>query len=573
MLSSGQVINGRYEIIKLIGEGGMANVYLAYDPILKRNVAVKILRGDLSNDEKFVKRFKREAISASSLAHPNIVEIYDVGEENGNYFIVMEYVDGVTLKTLIKKRGKMILAEALDITKQVASGLECAHASCIIHRDIKPQNIMVLDDGLVKITDFGIAVASNSESLTQTNSVMGSVHYLPPEQANGTGSTVRSDIYSLGIMMFEMLTGKVPFKGETAVEIAIKQLKEPLPSISMYRDDIPQSVENIILKACAKNPENRYENVSQMLYDLDHCLDPEHKYDRKYIYKYPEKMVTKDMEPKGEKKEEKKKEETIEQISLFDEPKKEEKPKKKASRVILISLLSICAFAVIGILVAVIFFSKSKVKDIIVPNVTNKTTEEAIRELENIGLIVEDEILEVNSSAVEEGLVVKTNPLAGRTVKTGTNVKIYISLGAKGITLEDYKGKNYLEVKGALEAYGINVIIEKEEVEETEPKEDLIIKQNPEVGTKVNEGSTVTLYIPDIKILYPDFTDGTYTEKAVREFCEKYNVILSVEYDENTNYPEGTIIHQTRDAGTPVTGNATFGITVAKNKEQVDEQE
>ena len=265
MLSSGQVINGRYEIIKLIGEGGMANVYLAYDPILKRNVAVKILRGDLSNDEKFVKRFKREAISASSLAHPNIVEIYDVGEENGNYFIVMEYVDGVTLKTLIKKRGKMILAEALDITKQVASGLECAHASCIIHRDIKPQNIMVLDDGLVKITDFGIAVASNSESLTQTNSVMGSVHYLPPEQANGTGSTVRSDIYSLGIMMFEMLTGKVPFKGETAVEIAIKQLKEPLPSISMYRDDIPQSVENIILKACAKNPENRYENVSQML--------------------------------------------------------------------------------------------------------------------------------------------------------------------------------------------------------------------------------------------------------------------------------------------------------------------
>lgn len=571
MLSNGQVINGRYEIIKLIGEGGMANVYLAYDPILKRNVAVKILRGDLSNDEKFVKRFKREAISASSLAHPNIVEIYDVGEENGNYFIVMEYVDGITLKTLIKKRGKMILAEVLDITKQVASGLECAHASCIIHRDIKPQNIMVLDDGLVKITDFGIAVASNSESLTQTNSVMGSVHYLPPEQANGSGSTVRSDIYSLGIMMFEMLTGKVPFKGETAVEIAIKQLKEPLPSISMYRDDIPQSVENIILKACAKNPENRYENVSQMLYDLDHCLDPEHKYERKYVYKYPEKIVTKEIEPKKENPEEN--QETIEQISLLDEPKKEE-PKKKTSKV-LISLLSICAIAIIGILCAVIYFLNNKAKDIIVPNVTSKTTEEAIKELESIGLIVEDEILEVNSSSVEEGLVVKTNPLAGRTVKTGTNIKIYISLGAKGITLEDYTGKNYLEVKGALEAYGINVIIEKEEVDEKEPKEDLIIRQNPEVGTKVNEGSTVTLYIPEIKVLYPDFTDGTYTEAAVSEFCEKYNVVLSIEYDENTNYPEGTIIHQTRDAGTPVTGNATFGITVAKDKqveEQVDEQ-
>lgn len=569
MLSKGQVINGRYEIIKLIGEGGMANVYLAYDPILKRNVAVKILRGDLSNDEKFVKRFKREAISASSLSHPNIVEIYDVGEENGNYFIVMEYVDGITLKSLIKKRGKMILAEVLDITKQVASGLECAHASCIIHRDIKPQNIMVLDDGLVKITDFGIAVASNSESLTQTNSVMGSVHYLPPEQANGSGSTTRSDIYSLGIMMFEMLTGKVPFKGETAVEIAIKQLKEPLPSISMYRDDIPQSVENIILKACAKNPENRYENVNQMLYDLDHCLDPDRKYERKYIYKYPEKAVLKDEE--NIKPKETEKQEKIEEITLDD--KTEEIPKKKGiSRTILIVLLSICATAVICILSALIFLSKNKVKDIIVPNVTSKTTEEAIKELEKIGLIVEDEVLEVNSSTVEPGLVVKTNPLAGRTVKTGTNVKIYISLGAKGITLENYVGKNYLEVRGALEAYGINVIIEKEEVEPgTDKKEDIILKQNPEVGTTVNEGSTVTLYIPDIKIVYPDFTDGSYTEASVREFCEKYNVILTVEYDTNTNYPEGTIIHQTRDANTPVTGNATFGITVAKNKEETPE--
>ena len=567
MLSSGQVINGRYEIIKLIGEGGMANVYLAFDPILKRNVAVKILRGDLSNDEKFVKRFKREAISASSLAHPNIVEIYDVGEENGNYFIVMEYVDGVTLKTLIKKRGKMILAEALDITKQVASGLECAHASYIIHRDIKPQNIMVLDDGLVKITDFGIAVASNSESLTQTNSVMGSVHYLPPEQANGTGSTIRSDIYSLGIMMFEMLTVKVPFKGETAVEIAIKQLKEPLPSLSMYRDDIPQSVENIILKACAKNPENRYANVTEMLYDLDHCLDQDHLHDRKYIYKYPEKVVVKDIENEVK---ETKKEEKIEQVSLEDTVVLE-KPKNK-SKAVLIVLLSICSLAVIGLLTTLIFFSRNKAKDIIVPNVTSKSTEEAIKELESAGLIVDDEVLEINSSTVDEGLVVKTNPLAGRTVKTGTSIKIYISLGAKGITIEDYKGKNVLEVKGALEAHGINVIIEKEEVESKDAKEDLIIKQSPEAGTELVEGNTVTLYIPDIKILYPDFTDGTYTEKSIREFCEKYNVILTVEYDENTNYPEGTIIHQTRDAGTPVTGNATFGITVARDKQEVAEE-
>ena len=320
MITKGQKINDRYQIVKSIGEGGMANVYLAYDTILERHVAVKVLRGDLATDEKFVRRFQREALSASSLSHPNIVEVYDVGEDNGIYYIVMEYIEGKHLKQLIKKRGKLTTEEVIDIMLQITDGIACAHDSYIIHRDIKPQNIMILDNGIVKITDFGIAVASNSESLTQTNSVMGSVHYLPPEQANGTGSTVRSDIYSLGIMMFEMLTGKVPFKGETAVEIAIKQLKEPLPSISMYRDDIPQSVENIILKACAKNPENRYANVTEMLYDLDHCLDQDHLHDRKYIYKYPEKVVVKDIENEVK---ETKKEEKIEAVQKEYEDKTE----------------------------------------------------------------------------------------------------------------------------------------------------------------------------------------------------------------------------------------------------------
>ena len=194
MITRGQKINDRYEIIRSIGEGGMANVYLARDLILDREVAVKVLRGDLAGDEKFVRRFQREAIAASSLSHPNIVEMYDVGEDDGNYFIVMEYVEGKTLKSLIKKRGALTLSETIDIMLQVTSGLMCAHESYIIHRDIKPQNILILDDGQVKITDFGIAMALNSNELTQTNSVMGSVYYLPPEQANGTGSTVQSDI-------------------------------------------------------------------------------------------------------------------------------------------------------------------------------------------------------------------------------------------------------------------------------------------------------------------------------------------------------------------------------------------
>ena len=214
MVVKGQLIDNRYKIIRSIGEGGMANVYLAYDTILEREVAVKILRGDLADDEKFVRRFQREANAASSLKHPNIVEMYDVGEDDGNYFIVMEYINGKTLKSLIKKRGALTLEEVMDIMLQLTSAVACAHDSYIIHRDIKPQNVMILEDGRIKITDFGIAMALNSNELTQTNSVMGSVHYLPPEQANGSGSTIKSDIYSLGILMFELLTGKLPFKIE-----------------------------------------------------------------------------------------------------------------------------------------------------------------------------------------------------------------------------------------------------------------------------------------------------------------------------------------------------------------------
>ena len=257
MINKGQMLAGRYQIIRTIGEGGMANVYLAHDTILNREVAVKVLRGDLADDEKFVRRFQREAISASSLIHPNIVEMYDVGEDNGNYYIVMEYINGRTLKSLIKKRGALTLPEVIDIMLQLTSAIACAHDSYIIHRDIKPQNVLILEDGRVKITDFGIATALNSNELTQTNSVMGSVHYLPPEQANGSGATIKSDIYSLGILMFELLTGKIPFKGDNAVEIAIKHMKEPIPSVRKINPDIPQSIENVILKACV-DPCQRY---------------------------------------------------------------------------------------------------------------------------------------------------------------------------------------------------------------------------------------------------------------------------------------------------------------------------
>ena len=252
MIIKGTKINNRYSIIRTIGEGGMANVYLAYDTILDRNVAVKVLRGDLRNDEKFVRRFQREALSATSLSHPNIVEIYDVGEDDGQYYIVMEYVDGKTLKQVLKQRGHLSVTEVIDIMLQVTDGMAHAHDAYIIHMDIKPQNIMILSNGMIKITDFGVAIALNSTQLTQTNSVMGTVHYIPPEQANGKGSTIRSDIYSMGIMMYELLTGLLPYKGDNAVEIALKHLREPLPSVRKFDSSIPQSIENVIIKAHAE---------------------------------------------------------------------------------------------------------------------------------------------------------------------------------------------------------------------------------------------------------------------------------------------------------------------------------
>ena len=300
MVTKGQKINDRYEIIKSIGEGGMANVYLAYDTILDRNVAIKVLRGDLANDEKFVRRFQREALSASSLSHPNIVAMYDVGEDDGLYYIVMEYVEGKTLKQLLKKRGSLTLSEAIDIMLQLTDGMAHAHDSYIVHRDLKPQNIMIQDDGQIKITDFGIAMALNSTQLTQTNSVMGSVHYLPPEQAAGKGTTIKSDIYSMGIIFYELLTGELPFKGDSAVEIALKQMKEPLPDVHKLNNDIPQSIENIILKSTAKNPKNRYDDAKSMHNDLLTALNDDRINEEPYVYPYPENEVdetTKIMEP------------------------------------------------------------------------------------------------------------------------------------------------------------------------------------------------------------------------------------------------------------------------------------
>lgn len=571
MIAKGQKISDRYQIIKSIGEGGMANVYLAYDTILERNVAVKVLRGDLANDEKFVRRFQREALQASSLSHPNIVEVYDVGEDNGEYYIVMEYVEGKHLKGLLKKRGKLTIPEVVDIMIQVTSGLTVAHDSYIIHRDIKPQNIMILDNGLVKLTDFGIALAMNSTQLTQTNSVMGSVHYLPPEGASGKGATLQSDIYSLGILMYELLTGKLPFRGETAVEIALKQLKEPMPSIRKEIPDIPQSIENIILRATAKNPKNRYADAREMHDDLLTCLDESRKNEIKISLKYPEIDLDdgKMLKLKNENLTKKESDEIIaKRITQKDINKNQNKS--------IVILLSIFTGIVVLITSIVVLLPKlTKKAQVTVPDVSNMTVVKAIETLQEEGFTVSQKQIEKSSTVIDEGKIISTSPSGGTKHKKGYEITLYVSTGSKSVEVEDYTGKNYLEVKGKLEAYGINVIIEKKEMEvdiDEDYETNIIMDQSIKKGEHLSKGDNITLYIPDIKNLYPNFTDGTYSVSDIIDFANEYKLKLKfIDKDsktisitsENANeYSDYKILTQNRAAGTKVTENASFTIKI-----------
>ena len=573
MLSKGQKINDRYEIIKTIGEGGMANVYLANDTILDRKVAIKVLRGDLSNDEKFIRRFKREALSVSNLSHPNIVEVYDVGEEDGNYYIVMEYIEGKTLKQLLQKRGALTLNEVIDIMTQLTDGLAHAHEAYIIHRDIKPQNIMIEDNGLVKITDFGIAMALNSTQLTQTNSVMGSVHYLPPEQANGKGSTVKSDIYSLGILMYELLTGSVPFKGDTAVEIALKHMKEKIPSIRKQNPTIPQSVENIILKATAKNPKNRYDNVRDMYKDLQTALQRDNE--KRLVYEYPENdleetkvipQVTKEIKQVIDKPTAK--EEDSEDNSVLKE--KDEKNK-------LPIILAVVLLGTLIVLAGVYLLITSKdVKEVKVPNVVGSTTEEAIKKIKEKGL--EYTTKSEESTTVEEGKVIRTEPKAGSTRTKKSTITIVESSGKEYVVLEDYTGQNYYEIKGKLEAKGIKVEMKTKSVEnasEYKDKKDNIISQEPAFNkdeeTKLYANDSVILYIPEVDV-YPDMVAEKWTLSQVEDFVKEYNLTLDKSYKETDEVEEDIVLSQNRAVGDPIYEGYTLKITLSKKPEKKDDK-
>ena len=555
MITRGQLINDRYEIIRAIGEGGMANVYLAQDTILDRKVAVKILRGDLAEDEKFVRRFQREAISASSLNDPNIVEVYDVGEDDGKYFIVMEYVQGLTLKQLIKKRGSLTLPEVQDIMLQLTSAVAHAHESFIIHRDIKPQNVIILEDGRVKIMDFGIAVALNAGEFTQTNSVMGTVYYIPPEQANGGAATTKSDIYSLGILMYELVTGHVPFKGENPVEVAIKHMNEPIPSICEYDPEMPQSIENIILKAAAKNPKNRYESAWDMHEDLETALDKDRFNEPRVIYRYPEKNFDDNDVPKEGR------------VARNKEKDENKKDKRMNKALIVIG-------TIVGVLIAALLFvfilwpRISDKPDIEIPDVQGMTVKQARSTLEDKGFEVSGKTKKEASDEVDEDKVIGTDPEIGETLKEGSEIILIVSTGSEKIEIEDYTGENYEKVKNLLEEAGITVRIDEKDVSKDDnPEEGAILEQDVEPGTKLGKGDTITLIIPDIYISYPNFTDGTYTEDDVKKFCDENGLILNVIYVEDSTKQNGTVTYQNMAAGSKVSEGANLRIKVVKNPE------
>lgn len=569
MVTKGQKINERYEIIKSIGEGGMANVYLAYDSILDRNVAIKVLRGDLSNDEKFVRRFQREALSASSLAHPNIVEVYDVGEDNGIYYIVMEYIDGKTIKQLLKKRGNLTLSEAIDIMLQLTDGMAHAHDSYIIHRDLKPQNVMIKDDGSIKITDFGIAMAINATQLTQTNSVMGSVHYLPPEQAAGKRATTKSDIYSMGIIFYELLTGVLPFRGDNAVEIALKHMRDELPSVRDEHPELPQSVDNIIRRATAKNPKNRYDDVRSMHADLLTCLNDDRLNEEKYQYKFPE------FDMEATRKIKKIEDDVIVGEESLEDIEKEEKIKEDATdkkfdnitRNILIGLGVILLLVLISFVILVIIPMTKRSKNVEVPDCTNLKVSQCQEKIRKVGLVSSDTIEAIPSDDVLENRVVKTSPSSKTELKVGGSVKIYKSSGKKTIKIENYVGKNYITVKTELEVkYNMVVTVEKKDVDEAKDA-DLIIGQSLAEGSEINKGDSITLYIPNVVEKYPDMVKEEWSADEVKSFAEKYGLELTIKEEPTLpsalgNGKYGKVSDQSRRAGTKIVKGESLTVVI-----------
>ncbi|MEK4367542.1 Stk1 family PASTA domain-containing Ser/Thr kinase [Paenibacillus sp. FSL H7-0942] len=508
----GHQLGGRYEVIERVGGGGMALVYKAQDLLLNRNVAIKVLRQQFVHDEEFIRRFRREAQSAASLSHPNVVSIYDVGQEDDVHYIVMEYVEGKNLNEIIKERAPLQVDESVRIASQIADALDHAHHNQIIHRDIKPHNILIGRNGRVKVTDFGIARAVTSTTITQTGSVVGSVHYFSPEHAKGIVTGEKSDLYSLGIVLYQMLTGQLPFLGESPISVALKHLQEEFDEPRKFNPLIPQSVENVILKSMRKNPQERYQSAKEMQTDLETCLMPERRNETKIDFPDEDDIdQTRVMpaikpEPRGVT--------STGAVPVMESNEETGKGKAKSKSwkkpALLISLTVLILIAMVG----VVWYVKGMlvVPEVTVPNVITQTEEKAREMLEEKGLVVSDEVIRLYQEGVEPGIVYEQSRKEGDVVKEGSEVQISVGAEKELLKMIDVKQVTYDEAVKKLTALGIKEDqIQRKDEFSNDVASGSVISQTPGVNEEfdpetvqieltVSKG-TETVKMPDLKNL------------------------------------------------------------------------
>ncbi|HGJ3713398.1 TPA: serine/threonine-protein kinase StkP [Streptococcus pneumoniae] len=577
MIQIGKIFAGRYRIVKQIGRGGMADVYLAKDLILDgEEVAVKVLRTNYQTDPIAVARFQREARAMADLDHPHIVRITDIGEEDGQQYLAMEYVAGLDLKRYIKEHYPLSNEEAVRIMGQILLAMRLAHTRGIVHRDLKPQNILLTPDGTAKVTDFGIAVAFAETSLTQTNSMLGSVHYLSPEQARGSKATVQSDIYAMGIIFYEMLTGHIPYDGDSAVTIALQHFQKPLPSVIAENPSVPQALENVIIKATAKKLTNRYRSVSEMYVDLSSSLSYNRRNESKLIFDETSKADTKTLPkvsqstltsiPKVQAQTEHKSIKNPSQ-AVTEETYQPQAPKKhrfKMRYLILLASLVLVAASLIWIL------SRTPAT-IAIPDVAGQTVVEAKATLKKANFEIGEEKTEA-SEKVEEGRIIRTDPGAGTGRKEGTKINLVVSSGKQSFQISNYVGRKSSDVIAELKEKKVpDNLIKIEEEESNESEAGTVLKQSLPEGTTYDLSKATQIVLTVVKkattIQLGNYIGRNSTE-VISELKQKKvpENLIKIEEEESSESEPGTIMKQSPGAGTTydVSKPTQIVLTVAK---------
>ena len=566
MIQIGKIFAGRYRIIKQIGRGGMADVYLAKDLILDgEEVAVKVLRTNYQTDPIAVARFQREARAMADLDHPHIVRITDIGEEDGQQYLAMEYVAGLDLKRYIKEHHPLSNEEAVRIMGQILLAMRLAHTRGIVHRDLKPQNILLTPDGTAKVTDFGIAVAFAETSLTQTNSMLGSVHYLSPEQARGSKATVQSDIYAMGIIFYEMLTGHIPYDGDSAVTIALQHFQKPLPSVIAENPSVPQALENVVIKATAKKLTDRYQSVAEMYVDLSSSLSYNRRNEPKLVFNDTTKADTKTLPkvpqstltsiPKVQTQSPKP--QTAKPSQQASEDNYATKPvKKRKFRVRYMILLA----SIVLVAASLIWILSRTPATIAIPDVAGKTVAEAKETLKKANFEIGEEKSEA-SEKVEEGRIIRTDPDAGTGRKEGTKINLVVSSGKQSFQLSNYIGRKSTDVIAELKQKKVpENLIKIEEEESSESEAGTVLRQSPAAGTTydLSKASTITLTVAKkvTSVAMPSYT-GSSLEFTKNNLVQIVGIKeANIEVVEVSTAPagtaEGTVVEQSPKAGEKV---------------------